>query len=155
MQAAPEIQSEIPESRLVLLLSDQPQKQYLELCKEAQELSPFARINILPSIKENKGLYSYLRDADCIVIPSITEGFGLSAAETCSLGIPIVATRAGSLPEVVSGCYLMIEPASSKAITKAVVQMYHKDWYETPLKKFSWVVMLMHYETIYLKLIKT
>jgi glycosyltransferase involved in cell wall biosynthesis len=153
LQAASEIQSEIPESRLVLLLSDQPQKQYMELCKEAQELSPFARINILPSIKDKKDLYNYLRDADCIVIPSVTEGFGLSAAETCSLGIPIVATRTGSLPEVVSGCYLMIEPASSQAITKAVIQMYYKDWSETPLKKFSWVVMVMDYETIYLKLI--
>jgi D-inositol-3-phosphate glycosyltransferase len=155
IRAVPEILKAIPNSRLVLILSNQPREQYNKIRKEISLINDAARIHILPTLKEKNDLYIYLVDADCIVIPSITEGFGLSAAEACSLNIPVVATRAGSLPEVVSGCHLFIEPASSQAIIKAILQIYKKNWDETPLKKFSWVVMVMDYEAIYQELLKT
>jgi len=41
--------------------------------------------------------------ADVVVIPSLTEGLGLSAIEALSAGCPVVATDVGGLPEVISG----------------------------------------------------
>jgi D-inositol-3-phosphate glycosyltransferase len=155
LKAAPEISKAIPNSRLVLILSDQPREQYKIICEAISRAKESARMHILPAVEDKNDLYKYLVDANCIVIPSITEGFGLSAAEACSLNVPVVATRAGSLPEVVSGCHLLIVPASSQAITEAVIKIYHKDWDETPLKKFSWDVMVSDYEAIYLRLLKT
>ena len=48
-------------------------------------------------------LLSCIRQADCVVVPSITEGFGFSALEACLLGTPLIVSDAGSLPEVVYG----------------------------------------------------
>lgn len=43
----------------------------------------------------------WLRQSDVAVVPSGAESFGLSALEALSVGIPVVATRVGGLPDVV------------------------------------------------------
>jgi glycosyltransferase involved in cell wall biosynthesis len=44
---------------------------------------------------------SYYRAADVVVIPSRWEGFGLVALEAMRNGIPVIASDAGALPEIV------------------------------------------------------
>ncbi|HET8675449.1 MAG TPA: N-acetyl-alpha-D-glucosaminyl L-malate synthase BshA [Blastocatellia bacterium] len=43
----------------------------------------------------------YLSVADLLLLPSLTESFGLAALEAMACQVPVIATRVGGLPEVV------------------------------------------------------
>lgn len=44
---------------------------------------------------------TFYQDLDMLVMPSVSEGFGLAAAEASACGLPVIATAASSLPEIV------------------------------------------------------
>lgn len=48
--------------------------------------------------------------AAVVVVPSVYEGFGLPALEGMACGRPVVAARAGALPEVCGDAALLVEP---------------------------------------------
>lgn len=59
---------------------------------------------------------------DVVVIPSLSEASGLTAIESLALGVPVVATRVGGLPEVVidGETGLLVPPGDAEAIGRAV-----------------------------------
>jgi glycosyltransferase involved in cell wall biosynthesis len=44
----------------------------------------------------------YIKSSDVLVVPSRVEGFGLTALEGMRLGVPVAASAAGALPEILS-----------------------------------------------------
>ena len=52
--------------------------------------------------------------------PSLYEGFGLPALEAMSVGVPVLTTRAGALPEVVGDAALMVEPGDADGMASAL-----------------------------------
>jgi glycosyltransferase involved in cell wall biosynthesis len=60
-------------------------------------------------------------DAYCVIVPSLTEGFGFCAYEACCMGKNLIVSDAGSLPEVVSGSHLMFRSGSRDALAAAIV----------------------------------
>lgn len=70
-------------------------------------------------VQDVAALYAAL---DLVVAPSRWEGFGLALAEAMAAGKPIVATRAGAIPEVVGDgeTAILTEPADPDALAAAV-----------------------------------
>jgi len=61
--------------------------------------------------------------AEAAVAPSLFEGFGLPALEAFACGLPVVATRAGALPEVVGPdgeAALLVPAREPKALAQAI-----------------------------------
>jgi glycosyltransferase involved in cell wall biosynthesis len=54
------------------------------------------------------------------VQPSLVEGFGLPVLEAMACGTPVVASRAGALPEVCGDAALLIDPRSPADLAAAI-----------------------------------
>lgn len=64
---------------------------------------------------ETPSLVRLYQRAALVVVPSRFEGFGLPATEAMACGAPLVATRAGALPEVVGSDGGVLVPADDPA----------------------------------------
>jgi glycosyltransferase involved in cell wall biosynthesis len=53
--------------------------------------------------------------AEALLLPSRHEGFGLPALEAMAAGTPVLAARAGSLPEVTGGAAELLDPDAPEA----------------------------------------
>jgi glycosyltransferase involved in cell wall biosynthesis len=58
--------------------------------------------------------------ARVLAYPSLYEGFGLPPLEAMSLGVPVVATTAGAIPEVVGDAALLVAPRDAPALSEAL-----------------------------------
>lgn len=57
--------------------------------------------------------------ADGFILPSLYEGFGLPALEAMACGTPVIASRAGSLPEVTGDAAVLIDPHDVQGMADA------------------------------------
>ena len=58
--------------------------------------------------------------ASVLVYPSLFEGFGLPPLEAMAHGCPVVAARAGAIPEVAGDAALLFEPTDPDALADAL-----------------------------------
>jgi glycosyltransferase involved in cell wall biosynthesis len=80
------------------------------------------RIDFLGHLHDVAPLYPLL---DVVCVPSLSEAFGLSAIEALALGVPVVASAVGGLPEVVQhgATGLLVPPAHPQALASAVLEL--------------------------------
>lgn len=64
------------------------------------------------------GLYAGAR---AFVLPSLYEGFGLTALEAMASGTPVVVSDRGALPEVVGDAAVLVDPRDPTGIARAVL----------------------------------
>jgi glycosyltransferase involved in cell wall biosynthesis len=69
---------------------------------------------------ERRNLYER---ASMVVVPSLDEGFGMTALEAMTVGAPVVASNRGALPEVVSDAGLLIDPAANGSLAEGMARM--------------------------------
>jgi len=147
----------------VLKLKDSRQEAYtltLIIPKEENAILSYVfklieeyNLNSIIKIKHElsrENLFQELVKADAIIIPSYNEGFGFTAAETSALGIPIISSGKGSLPEVVSGKHIEFTPYSGDGLAESMKQAMNGDWqHDVPLKKFNLDESVNNYIDLY------
>ena len=94
---------------VLVMVGDGPERVDAE--NEARELGVAQDVRFLGRLDP---VASLLQASDLFLLPSQTESFGLAALEAMACGAPVVATRAGGLPEVVDdGVNGILEPVGS------------------------------------------
>lgn len=71
----------------------------------------------------SESLRDLYENAAVLVLPSLHEGFGLPAVEAMTIGVPVVASNRGALPEVVGDAGLLINPLDSADIADALERL--------------------------------
>ena len=66
-------------------------------------------------------------DARVLVAPSFDEGFGLPVLEAMTIGVPVVASNRGALPEVLGDAGLLVDPTDSLALASAIGRMLNDE----------------------------
>ncbi len=95
--------------------------------------------------------------AKVFVFPSLYEGFGLPPLEAMAHGTPVVTSNTSSLPEVVGGAAVLVNPENVFEIMRAL----HKVLVDQPLReklkqrgyeqvqRFSWEASVQHIIDVY------
>jgi N-acetyl-alpha-D-glucosaminyl L-malate synthase BshA len=144
---------------VLVMVGDGPERVDAE--NEARELGVAQDVRFLGRLDS---VASLLQASDLFVLPSQTESFGLAALEAMACGAPVVATRAGGLPEVVDdGVSGILEPAGSvEAMARRAVELLrdparHAAMREAAVVKageFSADRVVPMYETLYQEVLR-
>jgi len=112
----------------------------------------------LPGARED--VPAILRGMDIFVLPSLAEGISNTILEAMACGLPVVATRVGGTPEIVSEGVtgLLVPPDDPEAMAQRI-QMYIRDdelrqrhggaARESVVRHFSLDRMMQHYVDVY------
>ncbi len=138
----------------LLMIGDGPDREEAE--QEARELEVAADVRFLGRIDRVANL---LQATDLFLLPSQTESFGLAALEAMACGAPVVASRAGGLPEVIDDAVSgILEPVGSvEAMGRRAVELLrnapaHAAMREAAIAKagqYSADIVVPMYEALY------
>jgi len=121
-RAWPLVLAQYPEARLVQAGSGDMEGKIIELIKEL-------KIEDSVELKATISHDAYIKEfkkAEVVVCPSLAEGLGIAFIEAQACGRPVVGTRVGGIPDVITDGEngLLIEPRNSRAIAEAIIKLF-------------------------------
>jgi glycosyltransferase involved in cell wall biosynthesis len=117
--------TKVPSSRLVICgWGRHPCVQALQTRIAALELG--SRVDWHPYVSDAELLRLY-RGARMLLLPSLYEGFGLTALEAMACGTPVIAGNLSSLPELVGDAAVMVDPTDPGGIADAIDRLFADD----------------------------
>ncbi|MEK7484676.1 MAG: glycosyltransferase [Planctomycetota bacterium] len=121
IDAFAQLRQEFPWIYLIALgRGDQEQK----IREEIQNKGLNESFLLLGYHSERSKVLGYLEAMDIFVLPSLWEGFGLVLAEAMALRKPIVASTAGSIPEVVTeDCGYLVPPKDVESLRASLQKL--------------------------------
>ena len=90
---------------------------------DALEASPWRERVVRLGYVDNDALARWLAGAAVLAFPSVYEGFGFPPLEAMAAGVPVVASAAGAVPEVVGDGAVLVPPRDVDALASALVRV--------------------------------
>jgi glycosyltransferase involved in cell wall biosynthesis len=119
IEAFGRLRPERPEDSPMLVLAGGRGWRSDELTAQVRRLDLEGRV-LFPGYIPGGDKCALLSGALAFVFPSLYEGFGLPVLEAQACGCPVIASTTSSLPEVVGGAGILVDPTDTSAITAAM-----------------------------------
>jgi len=87
---------------------------------DALEESPWRDRVLQLGYVDDKALAGWLSGAAVLAFPSVYEGFGFPPLEAMAAGVPVVASAAGAVPEIVGDGAVLVAPGDVDALAGAL-----------------------------------
>lgn len=144
-----------PEVKLVLVGKQDIFWKWLE--KEFEEIQIPKESVVFWGYATEEELDNLYQNATLYVFPSRHEGFGLPPLEAMARGVPVAASRATAIPEILGEAALYFEPDDIEAMVEAMEQALSdkklrdklKEKGRQQIKKYSWKQMAEETKKIY------
>ena len=95
-----------------------------QLIAMSHELGVASRCEFTSVYKTHDERQSFMERLDIFALPSLTEGTPNGIIEAMSLGVPIVASDVGGIPDMVaSDAGILVSPKDSEALSRAFVRL--------------------------------
>lgn len=105
---------------LVFVGQDRMHQQILERVSHNLGITHHIRF---PGFVPDEDLPALYSGALFSVLPSLIEGFGLTALESMGCGCPVMASNRASIPEVVGNAAVLFDPENVESMTDAMMQL--------------------------------
>ena len=123
LEAASNLATRFPAARFLVVGEANVEPPYRdELEARAKDLNLEGRIIFTG---QRSDVQQIMREIDISVLPSLTESFSNSLLESMANGLPVVATKVGGNPEVVTDgeTGILVPAADSAALTRGITQL--------------------------------
>ncbi len=144
----------------LILIGEGPQ--YIELKQMAETLNIGKHVIFL-GFQPQEQVRIWLQRAKVFVLPSLEEGQGVVLLESMACGTPVVASRVGGIPQVVTDeIGVLVPPADSTALAEAIIGILSDShrWIEMSscareraVRHYSWDLIANLYIALYESLI--
>lgn len=125
LEAAGPLRARIPGVQ-IRIVGDGPERERLRA--RHRDLALGDTVVLLGAVSRGDLCAEYV-NADCFCLPTVQEGFGLAFAEAMAAGLPVVASHAAAVPEIVGDgeTGLLVAPRSPTALAEALERMLTDD----------------------------
>jgi glycosyltransferase involved in cell wall biosynthesis len=157
IQAVPRVLATIPQARFFIIGGGPLQSELEDLAHSLGLGDRLALTGFRPDVG------AFYRAAELFVMSSTNEGLGTAVLDAMALGIPVVAARAGGIPEAVADGLTgrLVPPADPEALAAGIIELlietdkakrFGRAGRERVLREFSVSTMVDRTAAIYAKL---
>jgi len=121
------------------------------------------RVKFIGMVSPEK-IYDYLEQAKILILPSFYEGLPNVILEAMSVGVPVIATRVGGIPDVVKDgeTGLLVEPGRVDELAISIRRLIEDDDLRGKMskncleeaKKYSWENLAERFEDLLKEIVR-
>lgn len=120
IEAFSKLPPEIRSQHHLVLVGDVQKNKELQQCVDEHGI---AERTVFTGIVSDAQLTEFYQQASVFVFPSLYEGFGLPVLEAMACGCPVITSNTSSLPEVVGGAGLLVNPRDREELIEAITKV--------------------------------
>ena len=119
LQAARTLQESSPDVQFVLLGSGRLEREFRQQAEGLNNVSFVGWVD---------DPITWIASFDLFAFPSMAESLGSTLLDVLRNGVPIVASRVGGIPEIITEeCGILIPPGDAKALAEQLVRLHHSE----------------------------